>query len=152
MSEKKFQLQFAKTRLCAFLQAGTCSKGSACTFAHYPEELRPFPDLTRTSICPNLSHGVCRKPNCRYAHSYQDLRATPQFHATDMCIFFLRGDCRSGSTCRYSHDLLRREDGILGLPPLADSRNFYTPNMPAFEDKMISSLLQDISKLFDTNF
>ena len=44
------------------------------------EELKPKPDLAKTSICPRL--GYCKKKGCTYAHSREELRSTESFAKT----------------------------------------------------------------------
>jgi len=67
---------FSKTKMCKFNLIGVCIKGSACMFAHHPDELKPVPDLFRTKICKTLINtGTCQNPDCRYAHNKEELRA-----------------------------------------------------------------------------
>lgn len=67
---------FSKTRMCRFDQAGRCRKGQQCPFAHGVEEVRAFPDLTKTSICARWARRCCPYPSreCRFAHGARDLR------------------------------------------------------------------------------
>merc|ERR1719353_215162 len=54
--------QLYKTKLCYYHVHGTCSWGESCHHAHSLEELKPKPDLSKTSICPKL--GDCKRKNC----------------------------------------------------------------------------------------
>merc|ERR1719321_2215916 len=55
---------FMKTKLCRFYAAGTCCKGSACSYAHETTELHPVPNLTRTKMCRTLTlRGACKDPD-----------------------------------------------------------------------------------------
>jgi hypothetical protein len=70
---------FGKTKLCKFHILGMCMKGTACGFAHAPEEMRSLPDLSCTKFCKSLINtGVCDDPQCKYAHNKEELRASSQ--------------------------------------------------------------------------
>ena len=64
-----------------------------------------MPDLSRTSICPDLLlSGSCPKgPECTHAHAVKELKATPAFYKTSVCVFHAKGSCKLGSDCRYAH-------------------------------------------------
>lgn len=96
---------FYKTRMCERNGGKPCPWGTSCNFAHSPEELRPFYDLTKTKMCPTQSSsGTCTKLGCRYAHRISELRSTEMFYKTQLCIDFTsaRG-CRNGIHCRHAH-------------------------------------------------
>ena len=78
-----------KTSLCKnFSEAGECSFGPKCTFAHGSKDLRSYPinagqqqadhPMFKTSMCRSMMNmGTCTHGNnCRYAHSQQELRQT----------------------------------------------------------------------------
>eukprot|EP00971_Amphidinium_carterae_P335190 6470887-Amphidinium_carterae.1 len=66
---------FHKTRMCQFYQQSSCSRGTQCSFAHSPAELRPTPDFKCTRLCERLiATGRCDIPGCTYAHNRQELR------------------------------------------------------------------------------
>lgn len=103
-----------KTKFCKFSQMGSCSRGSACHFAHSEAELRQVPDFSRTSICPRLRDaGKCDDLRCRYAHSREDLQEIAGLLKTRMCRFHARGACSLGSRCRFAHG--DHELGIEGV-------------------------------------
>jgi len=63
-----------KTRLCKFYLNTSCSRGTACRYAHGLNELQPVPDLTSTKLCPLMKKcGVCTRSECSFAHSKQHL-------------------------------------------------------------------------------
>eukprot|EP00928_Gymnodinium_smaydae_P040878 TRINITY_DN27693_c0_g1_i1.p1 TRINITY_DN27693_c0_g1~~TRINITY_DN27693_c0_g1_i1.p1 ORF type:complete len:197 (+),score=18.25 TRINITY_DN27693_c0_g1_i1:144-734(+) len=67
---------FVKTKMCKFDRKGMCTKGSACTFAHSPQELSAQPDLRCTKMCRDfLQRGQCLQPGCTFAHSRDELRS-----------------------------------------------------------------------------
>jgi len=80
-NEQLFRSQFRKTELCAFHQQAWCSKGERCPFAHGKEELRPIPDLTKTSLCRKWLKFSCRRASaeCSFAHGTQELRMTEAY-------------------------------------------------------------------------
>lgn len=94
--------QLYKTKLCYYHVHGTCSWGESCHHAHSLEELKPKPDLTKTSMCPKL--GECKRRNCPYAHSREELRSTECFAKTKVC-FGSCENCRFGGNCRYAHSV-----------------------------------------------
>lgn len=102
-----------KTRLCNFHIAGTCQKGSGCSFAHGHGDLRASPDFERTSVCPiMLNHGSCDVPGCRYAHKSEELRVAEGLLKTKMCSFYLNGLCVVGEACRFAHSVEELEEAI----------------------------------------
>eukprot|EP00931_Biecheleriopsis_adriatica_P103336 TRINITY_DN7818_c0_g1_i1.p1 TRINITY_DN7818_c0_g1~~TRINITY_DN7818_c0_g1_i1.p1 ORF type:complete len:306 (+),score=40.16 TRINITY_DN7818_c0_g1_i1:145-1062(+) len=95
-----------KTTLCRDFPLGKCRFSSKdCIFAHGEGDLRPSPDLTRTSICPTwLRSGQCDKKNCRYAHTFEELRQEKRLIKTQLCKFFMSSSgCIVGSACRFAH-------------------------------------------------
>lgn len=95
------KVRLQKTRLCQFHLRSSCKDGSSCRFAHGPEELCKLPDLSKTSMCPNL--GKCNKPDCQYAHSSDEIRTTNFCHKTTQCMWYAMGKCRKGTLCRFAH-------------------------------------------------
>lgn len=66
---------FSKTKACRFYNAGKCTKGTDCQFAHSLVELRPIPDLRCTRMCKTIVQcGKCDSPTCPFAHSKAELR------------------------------------------------------------------------------
>eukprot|EP00931_Biecheleriopsis_adriatica_P120342 TRINITY_DN9545_c0_g1_i1.p1 TRINITY_DN9545_c0_g1~~TRINITY_DN9545_c0_g1_i1.p1 ORF type:complete len:507 (+),score=72.37 TRINITY_DN9545_c0_g1_i1:7-1527(+) len=65
-----------KTKLCSFYQAGVCSRGVSCSFAHSPEELMQQPDFSKTRLCESYTKsGMCVHGKlCTFAHGVDDLR------------------------------------------------------------------------------
>jgi hypothetical protein len=97
-----------KTRMCKFAQAGKCSRGSKCQYAHFESELRAQPDFAMSSICPavQVPGGVCKDANCRYAHDSAELREVPEELKTKACKFYARTvpqRCIWGAQCRFAH-------------------------------------------------
>eukprot|EP00931_Biecheleriopsis_adriatica_P078774 TRINITY_DN5218_c0_g1_i1.p1 TRINITY_DN5218_c0_g1~~TRINITY_DN5218_c0_g1_i1.p1 ORF type:complete len:412 (+),score=87.83 TRINITY_DN5218_c0_g1_i1:94-1329(+) len=68
----------ARTSMCQFYLDGACKRGSACSFAHGEDELRPKPDLFKTGYCLRfMTSGKCRHgQGCRFAHGVQELRSS----------------------------------------------------------------------------
>lgn len=111
-----FTTHLSKTRMCKFNLLGTCSMGSNCGFAHSEEELKPLPDLWRTSLCPVLFQtGQCNAKNCTYAHSKDEL-VTGSCHKTKFCRFEQLGKCNLGNKCQFAHsaDELRKPARVPG--------------------------------------
>lgn len=79
--DERFRFQFRKTELCSFHERGVCSKGSKCPFAHGRGELRPAPDLAKTSLCRDWQKSACTLGSdaCPFAHGRQELRTTAVF-------------------------------------------------------------------------
>lgn len=74
-SPQGFEAMLVKTKMCKFHLIGECTKGSACTFAHSPEELQPVPDLTCTKLCPSvLNTGYCNVASCGFAHAVSEIQ------------------------------------------------------------------------------
>mmetsp|Transcript_35550 Transcript_35550/g.83034 ORF Transcript_35550/g.83034 Transcript_35550/m.83034 type:complete len:369 (-) Transcript_35550:244-1350(-) len=67
---------FKGTRLCKFFLAGCCSRGEACNFAHAVDDLKQFPDFSKTRLCePFMKSGTCEQgATCKFAHSRDELR------------------------------------------------------------------------------
>ncbi|OLP85720.1 Enoyl-CoA delta isomerase 2, mitochondrial [Symbiodinium microadriaticum] len=67
---------FKATRLCKFFLAGCCSRGETCNFAHSVDDLKQFPDFSKTRLCePFMKSGTCEQGvNCKFAHSRDELR------------------------------------------------------------------------------
>ncbi|CAE7544395.1 ZFP36L1 [Symbiodinium natans] len=100
----RYELQFYKTQQCSFYEAGKCTRGDKCKYAHGTSELRTRPDLTFTSLCRKLTTtGACDDPSCSFAHNPEQLRATKKFFKTSLCKFYLNGRCRQGEDCRHAH-------------------------------------------------
>jgi hypothetical protein len=78
LHRKLFKGQFAKTRLCAAFEVGTCNQGENCTFAHGSGELSILPDLRKTSFCSKFQAGFCphSMADCGFAHGVEDLRTS----------------------------------------------------------------------------
>eukprot|EP00933_Yihiella_yeosuensis_P031910 TRINITY_DN25505_c0_g2_i1.p1 TRINITY_DN25505_c0_g2~~TRINITY_DN25505_c0_g2_i1.p1 ORF type:complete len:334 (-),score=69.75 TRINITY_DN25505_c0_g2_i1:484-1485(-) len=68
---------FKHTKLCKFYQAGGCTRGLACGYAHGEEELVDQPDLRKTKMCTEWSQkGSCaRGSRCKFAHGMKELRS-----------------------------------------------------------------------------
>jgi len=97
--------QLLKTEMCKFFLINKCGKGSLCSFAHDPSEIRKKPDLNRTSMCKVfLASGNCQVPNCAFAHDERELRTTDGFFKTKLCRFASSGRCKHGVSCRFAHD------------------------------------------------
>jgi len=94
--------QLYKTRLCYYFAQGKCSWGASCHHAHSLAELKPKPNLTKTSLCPLLE--TCNRVGCSYAHSRDELRSTDSFAKTKVC-FGSCENCRFGGNCRYAHSV-----------------------------------------------
>lgn len=65
-----------RTRICKFNLTGSCTRGSACSFAHSAVDLQDEPDLWKTKMCTSFSHsGRCKRGNtCKFAHGLHELR------------------------------------------------------------------------------
>lgn len=108
--------QFFKTKMCPWYFKGRCDRGKSCQFAHSHAELRDAPDLSCTSLCPNIRRsGTCNSATCKYAHTSAELRATGEMFKTALCVKWLVGRCNAGIHCRHAHgtDELRKEDVAL---------------------------------------
>uniref|UniRef100_A0A0G4FKH0 C3H1-type domain-containing protein n=1 Tax=Chromera velia CCMP2878 TaxID=1169474 RepID=A0A0G4FKH0_9ALVE len=82
-----------------------CKQGEQCPYAHSPEELRPMPNLGRTSLCRAFLQGRCQSNSrCKYAHGEKQLRVTEDYFKSKMCWEFQRsGHCSRGPACRHAH-------------------------------------------------
>lgn len=118
-----------KTRLCVYLNSGSCPHGARCLFAHSVEELRAAPShrsgieyktkLCRYSLadCPFAAVG-----RCQFAHSVDELRAPGGGHAasarrfkTRLCKYHMAGHCpyAATNTCQFAHS----EEELRSPPP-----------------------------------
>lgn len=68
--------KFYKTKMCKFYQAGACTRGYECIYAHSMEEMHNLPDLHKTKLCTHFAFkGFCFNGDaCVYAHGNQELR------------------------------------------------------------------------------
>ncbi|CAE8607592.1 unnamed protein product [Polarella glacialis] len=64
------------TTACFYFARGLCDRGASCTYAHSASDLRPKPDLSRTSLCRMFKKvGLCTAgEECMYAHGKAELR------------------------------------------------------------------------------
>ncbi|CAE8591771.1 unnamed protein product [Polarella glacialis] len=64
------------TTACFYFARGLCDRGAGCTFAHSASDLRPKPDLSRTSLCRTfMKAGLCTAgEECMFAHGRAELR------------------------------------------------------------------------------
>ncbi|CAE8582503.1 unnamed protein product, partial [Polarella glacialis] len=64
------------TTTCFYFARGLCDRGASCTYAHSASDLRPKPDLSRTSLCRTLMKaGLCTAgEECMYVHGRAKLR------------------------------------------------------------------------------
>ncbi|CAE8601054.1 unnamed protein product [Polarella glacialis] len=64
------------TTVCFYFARGLCDRGASCTYAHSASDLRPKPDLSRTSLCRTFMRaGLCTAgEECNYAHGRAELR------------------------------------------------------------------------------
>ena len=76
-SKQELSANLERTALCSFFAMGKCLRGKECKFAHDMTQIRPKPDLTRTSLCHDfMRKGSCKSGNkCKYAHGEAQLRA-----------------------------------------------------------------------------
>jgi hypothetical protein len=95
--------QFRKTKMCSYHQAGRCTFGAQCFYAHTPDELSDAPDLRKTKLCTAWQEGTCSKADCQFAHGAKDLRSTSAVYKTVQCQWFATGHCSLGMACRYAH-------------------------------------------------
>ena len=104
MRQKHVQ-QLQKTQMCKFFEIhNRCARGSNCSFAHDPSEIREKPNLNCTSMCKVfLTNGFCPNANCGFAHDEKELRATKGFFKSKMCKFAGSGRCKHGAACRFAH-------------------------------------------------
>eukprot|EP01066_Platyproteum_vivax_P009708 Platyproteum_vivax@DN4290_c0_g1_i1.p1 len=97
--------RYYRTKLCVRHMTGRCSRGEHCQFSHEQSELRPMPNLTKTSLCKAWKAlGSCDKgEKCQYAHGPDELRATLDMFKKNVCFMWLRGKCKAGVYCRHAH-------------------------------------------------
>jgi len=78
-----FRQQFHKVTLCRFEAAGMCRLGDECTYAHNVQELRPYPDISKTSLCPAWRMRRCplRAHECPFAHGKREMRLNNAYAA-----------------------------------------------------------------------
>jgi len=64
------------TTACFYFARGLCDRGASCTYAHSASDLRPKPDLSRTSLCRTfMKAGLCTAgEECMFAHGRAELR------------------------------------------------------------------------------
>lgn len=151
---EKHAQQLQKTQMCKFFASGRCGKGSDCSFAHHPSEIRQRPDLNRTSMCKAfLTRGNCTNPRCAFAHDERELRATEGFFKTKLCKFADSGRCKHGKSCRFAHTQEELHAGkpkdkpVQALPQASGSRGLTVSNLTPE-----SSPLSPISGLSDPFF
>lgn len=104
--QKQMMTPLWKTCMCKFAQAGNCTKGNVCPYAHDESDLRPKPDFTMSAMCRSiqLPGGVCKNPSCCYAHDLGELRQIPDLLKMQTCKFFAHtGKCSLGELCRFAH-------------------------------------------------
>lgn len=99
----RYNVQFYKTKLCAFWMNGRCTR-RFCKYAHGEAEIQKPPNLAKTAMCRKMaSAGKCGDANCSFAHDINELRATKSFFKTTMCSFERLGVCKLGDQCRHAH-------------------------------------------------
>eukprot|EP01055_Gregarina_sp_Pseudo9_P005738 Gregarina_sp_Pseudo_9__5737@NODE_838_length_2145_cov_89_155271_g786_i0_p1_GENE_NODE_838_length_2145_cov_89_155271_g786_i0NODE_838_length_2145_cov_89_155271_g786_i0_p1_ORF_typecomplete_len319_score37_14zfCCCH/PF00642_24/1_8e03zfCCCH/PF00642_24/9_8e08zfCCCH/PF00642_24/0_0083zfCCCH/PF00642_24/3_4e06zfCCCH_3/PF15663_5/7_1e11zfCCCH_3/PF15663_5/0_0096Torus/PF16131_5/4_3e05Torus/PF16131_5/1_1e02Torus/PF16131_5/0_025zf_CCCH_4/PF18345_1/4_8e03zf_CCCH_4/PF18345_1/0_00024zf_CCCH_4/PF18345_1/1_3e02zf_CCCH_4 len=132
--------RFYKTRLCLFFQKGACIKGTACSYAHSDEELRPAPDLIKTRLCQDWINGACNSRSCKFAHGRHELRFTHDYYKTKICHFWQQGGCTKGALCRHAHgaEELRPSPGTGDV----DAEWTTTASASPASDACFSALLQ----------
>lgn len=92
-----------KTKMCHYLQNGTCPYGDKCAFAHCISEVHESPDLRKTKLCKAFQKGACNDSRCNYAHGEQELRVTGLFVNKTLCVWHEKGSCRNGENCKFAH-------------------------------------------------
>lgn len=114
-----------KISMCRFYAQGRCQKKQYCTYAHSDGELRPVPNLSKTSLCPALfesnhqsitiastdtqtkkgytNYRCPGKGKCRFAHSLREVKKFPT--KILFCESYSNnfGDCEFGNYCKYAH-------------------------------------------------
>mmetsp|Transcript_4027 Transcript_4027/g.9431 ORF Transcript_4027/g.9431 Transcript_4027/m.9431 type:complete len:225 (-) Transcript_4027:118-792(-) len=99
--------KFFKTKLCAFWLSGQCNRGSRCTYAHNEHELKPRPDLAKTSMCFQMQrHGFCNKARCKFAHYDEELRAVEEGSSL--------ASCSSRDEKKIDYEYLQDREGRIG--------------------------------------
>ena len=75
-ASKELSANLERTALCSFFAMGKCLRGKECKFAHDASQIRPKPDLIRTSLCHDfMRKGSCKNGDkCKYAHGEAQLR------------------------------------------------------------------------------
>ncbi|KEP67566.1 UNVERIFIED_CONTAM: zinc finger (CCCH type) motif-containing protein [Hammondia hammondi] len=96
---------FIKTQMCQHVTTGRCRMGELCRYAHSAAELRPAPQLDKTTMCASVKAGKCcpRGDACTFAHSRGELRQTINHYKTNMCRNWLSGRCTKSNTCNHAH-------------------------------------------------
>nr|PIM04057.1 zinc finger (CCCH type) motif-containing protein [Toxoplasma gondii COUG] len=96
---------FVKTQMCQHVTTGRCRMGELCRYAHSEAELRPAPQLDKTTMCASVKAGkLCpRGDACTFAHSRGELRQTINHYKTNMCRNWLSGRCTKSNTCNHAH-------------------------------------------------
>mmetsp|Transcript_130100 Transcript_130100/g.250761 ORF Transcript_130100/g.250761 Transcript_130100/m.250761 type:complete len:358 (-) Transcript_130100:51-1124(-) len=76
-TERQVKRFFLKTQLCRFFSNNQCTRGQECSFAHGMEELRTFPNLTKTALCKAWQSNQCSltSEQCQFAHGLDELRS-----------------------------------------------------------------------------
>lgn len=92
-----------KTKMCHYLQNGSCPYGDKCAFAHSEREVQDSPDLRKTKLCKAFQKGECNDSMCNYAHGEHELRVTGLFMNKTLCVWHQKGSCRNGETCKFAH-------------------------------------------------
>jgi len=77
---------------CRFYLAGSCSKGTECTYRHCAEA------KNTSAICESWqADSKCNEPTkCKFLHPTKQPEAKT-------CHFFTRGICKNGSSCKFLH-------------------------------------------------
>lgn len=101
-------IQFSKTKMCPYMNTKEKCKrfiSNQCPYAHDESELKPIPNLYKTTMCRNFMNNVCfkSKKECNFAHHVEELRFTDEFYKTTLCKFFTSGYCKADSNCRHAH-------------------------------------------------
>lgn len=92
-----------KTKLCHYLQNGSCPYADKCAFAHCISEISESPDLRKTKLCKAFQKGSCVDDKCNYAHGEHELRVTGLFLKKTLCVWNQKGSCRNGENCKFAH-------------------------------------------------
>lgn len=146
MKTKMFVLNFFLNLRCPHIKKNKCKAMSKCKFAHSEEELRPKPDFTRTSMCPNVN---CKKKHCRYAHSSSELRSTEDYWKIELCRDFMNGGCQfSMDKCRFAHgecDLQIKKDWSSMKTPSTLPTSRYSSSYIFTPDEVNSSIVNELT-------
>jgi len=101
--------------VCKYFREGTCTKGSACPFAHGPSvgagKGKASANASATSkLCKHFAQGDCTKGSaCTFAHVAPPLPPTVNSKdvgggaGTKLCKLFAEGACTKGSSCPFGH-------------------------------------------------